>query len=102
MPPLLVAGGAARTRCQNCGQPLRSRHRGLMLWIGVGGVTVLAFVVGLMWLVVRNDDLMTAPPPVDEASQAPKQFPQFGDVSKAPDKSAQKEPEKPKQPPLNQ
>ena len=73
-----------------------------MLGIGLGGVCVLAFVVALMWMVVRDDDLMKAPPPVDEATQAQK-LPQLGDLPKGQDKSTQKQTEdKPKQPPLNQ
>ena len=53
--------------CPHCGEPIAG-HRILVLWIGVGGVGVLIFVMGLMWLTVRNDDLMKAPPlPVQES-----------------------------------
>ncbi|HTS60482.1 MAG TPA: hypothetical protein VMH28_00585 [Candidatus Acidoferrales bacterium] len=84
-------------RCPNCGEPLSGGQRRLSLWIGVGGLMVLIFVVGLMWLVVRNDDLVKAPPPPDEQS-ASKEI-----LVDPPKENKDARPEKPeKAPPLNQ
>ncbi|HTP30691.1 MAG TPA: hypothetical protein VMJ75_00865 [Candidatus Acidoferrales bacterium] len=88
-------------RCPNCGEPL-STHRGLSLWIGVGGLLALIFVVGLMWLVVRNDDLAKAPPLFDEQSQARKEQ-ILADPPKENKENKDAKPDKPeKPPPLNQ
>jgi hypothetical protein len=77
-------------------------RRHLTLWIGAGGVLVLLFVVGLMRVVVRNEDLAKAPPPVDEQTQTEKEK-IFRDEPKEEESSKAAQPEKaPKQPPLNQ
>jgi len=86
-------------RCPGCGQPLTGLTRNLMLWIGVGGVGAILFVVMLMWLVVHNDDLVKAPVPVDEETAA-RQTEILPETSKEPEKS-NAPPEKEKTPPLN-
>jgi hypothetical protein len=69
--------------------------RNLTLWIGVGGVGAILFVVLLMWLVVYNEDVQKAPVPVDDASAQTDILPETS-------KEADKEPPKPeKAPPLN-
>ena len=84
-------------RCPHCGEPIAG-HRNLVLWIGVGGVAVLVFVMGLMWLAVRNDDLMKAQPLPDEESIARKE-----QILADPKESKDDKPDKPeKPPPLNQ
>src|SRR5262249_51761893 len=85
-------------RCPGCGQPLAGFTRNLTLWIGLGGVGAILFVVMLMWLVVRNDDLVKAPLPVDEET-APVQpdFPRNRETRKK--KRAAQEKKRP--PPLN-
>jgi hypothetical protein len=67
--------------------------RSLTLWIGVGGVGAILFVVLLMWLVVHNEDVINRPVPVDEQSAA-QQAP-LPETSK----EADKEPSKPETPP---
>jgi len=85
------------SRCPNCGERLSGMARSLTLWIGVGGVGAILFVVLLMWLVVYNEDVLKAPLPVDEQS-ASQQAPLLPETSK----DAGKEPPKPeKAPPLN-
>ena len=85
-------------RCPNCGHPISQGGRRLSLWIGVGGVSALLFVVLLMWLVVRNEDLQNAPVPVDEQTQAQQEI--LPETSKQAEKDT-KPPEPEKQPPLN-
>jgi hypothetical protein len=71
--------------------------RNLSLWIGVGGVGAILFVVMLMWLVVHNEDVANRPVPVDDETAA-KQTEILPETSK----SADQEPAKPeKAPPLN-
>jgi hypothetical protein len=84
------------SRCPNCGERLSGMARNLSLWIGVGGVGAILFVVLLMWLVVYNEDIQKAPVPVDEATAQKDILPEIP-------KEAAKEPPKPeKAPPLNQ
>jgi hypothetical protein len=85
-------------RCPGCGQPLTGFTRHLTLWIGVGGVGAILFVVMLMWLVVHNDDLVKAPIPVDEETAA-RQTDILPETSKDADKS--RPPVKEKAPPLD-
>lgn len=82
-------------RCPGCGERLSGMARNLTLWIGVGGVGAILFVVLLMWLVVYNEDVQKAPVPVDDASAQTDILPETS-------KDADKEPAKPeKAPPLN-
>ena len=90
------------TRCVNCGQPISRAARSLTLWIGVGGIGTLIFVFLLMWLVVRNDDLVKAPPPVDDETAARQALPIPAQNTPDTSNQAEKEPAKPdKPPPLN-
>ena len=84
-------------RCSNCGQPISGSGRKLTLWIGVGGVAALLFLVALMWVVVLNEDVMKAPVPVDEQTAARQQ-----EILPETSKEADKAPAQPeKAPPLN-
>jgi hypothetical protein len=85
-------------RCPNCGQPLSGTGRHLSLWIGIGGVFAILFVVGLMWLVVHEDDVLKRPVPVDQATAS-----QQSDIlPETPKTTGKEEPAKPdKAPPLN-
>jgi|SRR5215471_6802124 len=87
-------------RCPGCGQPLAGFTRHLTLWIGIGGVGAILFVVMLMWLVVRNDDLVKAPIPVDEETAA-RQTDLLPDTETSKDANKSAPPEKEKAPPLN-
>jgi len=89
---------AAVARCPHCGHPISGNARRLSLWIGVGGVGAILFLVLLMWLVVYNEDVEKAPVLFD--SQSPRPAEALPDTSKQPEKPAQ--PEKEKKPPLNQ
>jgi hypothetical protein len=40
-----------------------------MLWIGVCGLSAIIFLVLLMWLVVRNEDIVSGPVPTEETAQ---------------------------------
>jgi hypothetical protein len=83
------------SRCPNCGDRLNGMARNLTLWIGIGGVGAILFVVLLMWLVVYNEDVLKAPVPVDEATAQTDILPETS-------KDTGKEPPKPeKAPPLN-
>jgi len=74
-------------------------QRKITLWIGVGGIVTLLFAVLLMWLVVYQEDLMSAPVPVDE--NAPPTREQI--LPDTPKENKDAQPEKPeKPPPLNQ
>jgi hypothetical protein len=92
----------ARTpRCPNCGQPIVRGGRSLTLLIGAGGVGALVFLVLLMWLVVRNEDLQKAPLPIDEQTEA-KQPPIQPEGSSGSSQEAPKDEKPEKPPPLSQ
>lgn len=63
-------------RCRNCGTP-RVRTRRVVLWLGIGGVVALFFVVLLMVKVIHDADINAAPPedPNFEQNTTPTQQP---------------------------
>lgn len=94
-PRCLQPVSAKATRCPECFQPIRS-HRRLPLVIGVAGLLVMLFAVLVMFRMMRNEDLMRAPVPVDEG--AVKESDPFDIPPPASGKPAQPE----KRPPLNE
>lgn len=57
-------------RCPHCGNPLQSMHR-LPIYMGIGGLLVLVFVLWIMFKVVRNADIEASQPETEQS--APKQ-----------------------------
>ena len=63
------------SRCPGCRQPFYSL-RSLTLLIGAACLMALLFVVLLMYRMMRNEDAVNAPAPVDEvAAEQQKHFP---------------------------
>jgi len=60
-----------------------------MLWIGVCGLSAIIFLVLVMWLVVRNEDIVNGPVSTEEAAQ-PAQPDTLPDVSKSKGATPQK------------
>ena len=86
---------ASASRCANCGNRVNA-FRGLSILVGIIGMAALVFVIVIMFQVVRNVDIESAPPEQqqDESGMTPDK-PGMSSEQGKPDK-----PEKP--PPLNQ
>jgi hypothetical protein len=83
------------SRCANCGNKVNS-FRGLPILVGIVGMAALVFVIVIMFQVVRNVDIESAPPEKQQDDSGMTQDkPGMSSEQGKPDK-----PEKP--PPLNQ
>jgi ribosomal protein L40E len=67
-----VPSGAQR--CPHCGSPLQSLRR-VSIYIGIGGMLALVFVIWVMITVVRNADIETSPPKTEQSAPQPEKPP---------------------------
>ncbi len=81
---------------------MHSNHRALPLIIGFVGLGALVFIMLVMWIMARNEDLAKGPSLVDEGAQTQEQvLHDASSTESAPKASNQpSKPEKP--PPLNE